>query len=147
MFADLACMLNNVPVLGSMLLVTLHEPGGNFTQSLTFDLFTTYWSLEVAVNLLLTTLIVGKLLYMRHRLRSIGQVDVHQSPYVSLSAMLVESSALFTAFGLAFLISYVRNDNFDGIVLPMCAQVQVRPSHIICCLALIFLSLSPSHHC
>lgn len=108
--------------MGSLVLAQIHVADGSF--ALTFNAFTAYWSIEVATNSLLTTLIVGKLMYMRYRLRQ--ALGAQQSnPYLTISAMVIESSLLFTVIGIAFIISYARSSPFQNILLTVAGQVQV----------------------
>jgi hypothetical protein len=95
----------------------------SFYRSIAFDAFTAFWSIEVAANLLLTLLIVGKLMYMRHRMRKVFSAS-QTSPYASVSAMLIESSTLFTVVGLAYIIVSHVAPAYESIPLSL-SQVTV----------------------
>ncbi|KAJ7153215.1 hypothetical protein C8R46DRAFT_1357131 [Mycena filopes] len=82
-----------------------------------------YWSLSISLNIILTFAIAGRIWYVRLRTqRSLG--FQHSGQYVSVSAMLVESAALYATWGLVFLICYARNTPLQNILLPPLGQVQ-----------------------
>lgn len=94
-----------------------------------------YWTLSISLNIILTLMIVARLAYQKRRLtKAMG--NSHGQIYVSISAMLVESAAIYSICGLIYLIAYARNDPFNYVVLPPQGQLQVRrldpPSVIIC---------------
>ncbi|KAF8502521.1 hypothetical protein JB92DRAFT_3145924 [Gautieria morchelliformis] len=63
-----------------------------------------FFSLSVGLNVVLTTLIVGRLLAYRRRLdRSLGYQ--HTRPYVTIMAIVIESAALYTCVGIAQVVS------------------------------------------
>jgi len=47
------------------------------------------------------------------------------SNYISLVSMLVESAALYSAWALAFLITFARESAIQNLLLPALGQVQV----------------------
>jgi hypothetical protein len=111
-------------VISILLLIQLNAPGGSRWHSISFNLFTTFWGLEIGTNLLLTVLIVGKLMYRRRQLRKVmGATST--ATYVTISAMIVESALLYSAAGLAFVISYASHSSFQNIMLPLSGQIQV----------------------
>lgn len=48
------------------------------------------------------------------------------SEYISITSMMVESAALYTANGLIFLVSYAVNSPIQNLALPVLGQTQVR---------------------
>jgi hypothetical protein len=117
--------------MSSLLLAQIRTPGNNVWQSVNVNFFITFWAIEIATTILLTSFIVGRLLFMRYRLRKI-MGPKQQSPYLSITAMLVESALLFSICGIAFLISYAYNDPFQNIVLNVTGQVQVGDFLLLC---------------
>ncbi|KAG6872025.1 hypothetical protein C0995_013807 [Termitomyces sp. Mi166 len=69
---------------------------------------TIYFSLSVGLNILLTILIVGRILYCARRAASINQFKLPKR-YISISAMIVESAALSAVTGLALIITLHTN--------------------------------------
>jgi len=118
-------------IVGTMLLIQIGTPGDNVWQSFSVNLFTTFWAAELSTTMFITTLIVARLLYMRHRLRSIMGPN-HDSPYLSIAAMLVESGLMYSIGGLTFVISYTINSAFQNMVLNAVGQIQsIAPTLII----------------
>ncbi|EIN04127.1 hypothetical protein PUNSTDRAFT_76736 [Punctularia strigosozonata HHB-11173 SS5] len=118
-------------VMSCLLLSQIAEPGDNIWKQLSVKFALTYWCISIGATLLLTTLIVVRLLYMRYKLRKVMGPH-HRSPYLSISTILVESAFLYCAVGLAFIITYARNDPAQNIFLPVLGQVQsIAPLLII----------------
>lgn len=100
----------------------LTQPGKNLWTTFSFAL--PYWSLSISLNIIATGLIVGRLLLVRHRVRS-ALGEAHSRQYTSVAAMLIESAALDSIIGLIFIISYARNSNVQNLFLPALGQVEV----------------------
>lgn len=81
-----------------------------------------HFSIAVGFNILVTGAIVSKLLLMRRRIRG---ALAGSSPYLSISAMLVESAALYSTFGAAFLVSMALQSPAQNLILPVLGQVAV----------------------
>jgi hypothetical protein len=81
--------------------------------------------MSIGLNILMTLGIAGRMLYLR---RSI--VDVlgpqHAKLYTGIAAMFVESGAVYSIWGLIFIICYARNSNVQNIVLGILDQAVVR---------------------
>jgi len=105
------------------LLVAMTKPGASFWSQIVVKFSIAYWSLSISLNIILTLLISGRLLFVRHRIEtSLG--THHAQMYSSLVALLVESAALYSVTGLIFIISYARNSPFQNLVLPALGQIQ-----------------------
>ncbi|KAH8101397.1 hypothetical protein BXZ70DRAFT_891760 [Cristinia sonorae] len=118
-------------ILSCFLLNSLIEPGSNLWQHSNVNLSLAYWSTTIATNVILTIFIVGKLVRMRMEMRRVMGNNFHV-PYLSISAMLVESAGLYTAFGLAFLIPYAQNLTINIVFFSMLRQIQyIAPLLII----------------
>src|SRR2546421_9385621 len=64
-----------------------------------------YYAMSLALNILITLLIVLRLMVYRHRIvRAMGKAQGSQ--YTSLAAMIVESAAIYSTFALLFLIPF-----------------------------------------
>jgi hypothetical protein len=88
------------------------QPGANFFVGHAVDFGVPYLSLTIGLNIIVTTLICGRLMHLR---REIGKVlgPSHAKMYTSIIAILVESAALFTAFGIAYVIIYARKSQSE----------------------------------
>ncbi|TCD68582.1 hypothetical protein EIP91_010371 [Steccherinum ochraceum] len=112
-------------------IASIVEPGSNLWQHSSINLSLAYWSTSIATNIVLTILIVGSLVRMRFQMRQVMGHDT-RVPYLSISAMLVESAGLYTAFGIAFLIPYARNLTINLVFFSLLRQVQyISPLLII----------------
>lgn len=108
------------------LLVSIERTGGFWgKEAVKFGI--AYWTLSISLNIIITVLIVARLILRRKRMRS-ALGDEHGHMYTSISAMLIESAALYSVWGLVFLITYAKNSAFNNILLPALGQVQVSYS-------------------
>ena len=102
----------------------MNKPGADLWTNEAVKFSISYWSLSISLNITLTLLISGRLLFIRNRVKM--SLGAHQAKiYTSLAAMLVESAALYSVTGLIFIVSYARNSIFQNIVLPPLGLVQV----------------------
>lgn len=89
------------------------------------DLGTAYWSLSVSQNILVTILICARLFYVRHRITS-ALGSEHGRLYTHICAMLVESAALYSIWGLIVLVAYTKNATAVlNIFVMALSQIQV----------------------
>ena len=75
--------------------------GGNLPVS------TIYFSLSVGLNVILTLLIVGRIIYTA-RMTTANQTKIPKR-YVSIAAMVIESAALSAVTGIALIITLHTN--------------------------------------
>ncbi|KAI0663838.1 hypothetical protein C8Q70DRAFT_953067 [Cubamyces menziesii] len=122
--------------LGStaMSIMTLFQssrPNANLWTKVTIQFSLPYWSISIALNTLLTLLLVSRLLYMSYNARK-ALSDDHGKPYISVAAMLLESAAPYAIVGLIYIITYARNSQVQNLVLPILSQVMcISPEVII----------------
>ncbi|RDB26406.1 hypothetical protein Hypma_006563 [Hypsizygus marmoreus] len=99
------------------LLIGISSPGVGFWSASTARFGIAYWSLTLSLNIILTTLIVGRLWLMRCQMRSLFG-EAYTCTYTSTMAMLIESAAIVTVFHFIFVVSYARNSNVQNLALP-----------------------------
>ncbi|KAF8814369.1 hypothetical protein BYT27DRAFT_7082399 [Phlegmacium glaucopus] len=117
-------------VLSLMLIVEQLKPGILIWSKISVNLGVPYWSISIALNILITLSIAGRLMLIRYQQRNISGLS--NINYLSISAMLVESAALYTTVGLVFLVSYASNSVVQHYTLAALAQVQcISPLLII----------------
>lgn len=117
----------DVSVSSILLLHEVVKPGGTLWVPESVNLALIFWSLSIANNVLLTLSIAGYLLYMRLQIgRILGPNQA--APYITVSAILIESAFLYTAFGLAFLIPLAVDSQVNLIFIQVLPQVQVSAS-------------------
>ncbi|VDC01094.1 unnamed protein product [Peniophora sp. CBMAI 1063] len=95
----------------SMSIVELYivtRPNSSIYQHKSVEHGLIYWSLSVAVNVMVTVLIVTRLLGARRRLTEALGKAARQSGeiYANISAILVESAMLYTVPAIIFLVGY-----------------------------------------
>lgn len=118
-------------IMSCFLLAQLVHPGGTIWQASSVNFALGYWSTSIATSVLLTLLIIARLLYARYRLRNMLS-SAHLAPFLSVSAMLVESAALYTAFALPFIITYAKGNSANFLFLAPLGQIQsIAPLLII----------------
>jgi len=94
-----------------------------------------FHSCSIALNVLATSLIAGKLLYQRHLVRKISQS--HGGPYLSLTAVFAESGAIYSITGLVYIPLYATSSPY---IYPFAALLEaasgIAPALIILRIAL-----------
>ncbi|KAF8909346.1 hypothetical protein CPB84DRAFT_1509098 [Gymnopilus junonius] len=94
-----------------------------------------FHSCSVALNVITTSLIAGRLLYQRQRVKDLG--DGHSQQYLSLMAVFAESGALYSIAGLIYIPLYSRNSNLVFVFAPIVeAASGIAPALIILRMAL-----------
>jgi uncharacterized iron-regulated membrane protein len=82
-----------------------------------------------SVNVLLTLLIAGRLLWMSGRVnRTLGKH--HGKKYTSIAAMLVECALPYSAVGLAFIVSYAVGHPLEEPLVASFSQLVVSSTPI-----------------
>ena len=86
-----------------------------------------FHSCSIALNVLATSLIAGKLLYQRHLVRKISQS--HGGPYLSLTAVFAESGAIYSITGLVYIPLYATSSPYiyPFAALLEAASVSISP--------------------
>jgi hypothetical protein len=105
-------------------------PGITLWSTISINLAIPYWAISIALNIIITACITARLLYMRYQMRKL--IDGSGAEYLSITAMLTESAALYTSNGLIFLVTYAVNSPIQNLALPVLGQTQVR-SFKHCC--------------
>ncbi|TBU51881.1 hypothetical protein BD310DRAFT_890234 [Dichomitus squalens] len=107
------------------------RPTASLWTSTTVQFTVPYFSISIGLNILLTLLLVGRLLYFGYNTRRAIGSD-HLAPYVSIATMLIESAAPYAITGLIFIVTYARNSNVQNLILPVLSQVMcISPELII----------------
>ncbi|TFK55495.1 hypothetical protein OE88DRAFT_626895 [Heliocybe sulcata] len=112
-------------------LTTIQASRSGLLEASTHDFSVPFWSLGMALNLLLTVLLVSRLLYMRHRITTtLG--NEYGETYTSIAAMVVESALPYALVSLVFVILYGMQNTAANLFIPLLAQVEgVAPELII----------------
>lgn len=100
------------------------KPGENLWMKNAINVYIPYWSLGIANNAFMTLLIVFRMLMMR-RMFSGALSSKNLKVYLSISAMLIESAALYSAFGIMYIILFTRNSSIQFPIVGILDQVVV----------------------
>lgn len=110
-------------VMGIMWLlqVTTNSPYFSSTQ---INYTVPYLSLSLALNIIITIVIVLRLLIYRHRISKVLGSG-YGTQYTSIAAMVIESAAIYSAFSVAFLILFLLNNPISETFIEALTQVQI----------------------
>ncbi|KAJ7039589.1 hypothetical protein C8F04DRAFT_996625 [Mycena alexandri] len=84
-------------------------PGGDFFHGVTVNFTVPWLVLTITFNVITTTMITYRLLVISRSMRNVlakERADV----YIGVIAILIESALPFTLLGIAYLITYIRQD-------------------------------------
>lgn len=84
-----------------------------------------YATISLALNIIITIMIVVRLLLYRRRITKILGPG-HGTQYTTIASMLVESAALYAVFALLFLIPFAMGSPITNISLQALSEIQVR---------------------
>ena len=107
-----------------ILMFQLTQPNANIWTHVSISFATPYWSLSIALNIILTSLIVGKILWMRRSV-TMGLGSQHSKQYTSVVAMLIESAALYSITGIVYIICYGINTPAQQLFIVILGEAQV----------------------
>ncbi|KAJ7785853.1 hypothetical protein B0H16DRAFT_1206330, partial [Mycena metata] len=118
----------------SMAILLIYEsaiPGASFFAGDSVSFGVPYFWMTISLNIITTSLICGRLLAVRNRVRSILGEQYCQT-YTGLVAVLLESALPFTVLGIAYVISYARNSPYSFAFLQIWADFcAISPQLII----------------
>lgn len=93
------------------------------TQAIVVNLGVAFHSCSVAINMIATALIAGKLLYQRKLIKDMG--GDHSQEYLSASAIFAESGALYSITGLIYIPLYGLNSPLIYVFAPLLEAASV----------------------
>jgi len=123
-------MLVGCVIVSVLLLIRIAAPHASFFQSLTFSLTTPYCVLTAGLDVTVTSLIIGRLFFLRRGVRDI-LTPKSARMYISVAALLIESAALYTTVGAILFVSYIKKSMVFNVMLPVLGQVQAISSLLI----------------
>lgn len=116
------------------------QPGSSLYSDNTVDWGLARMILTAALNIILAILITGRLLFFRRRLRrALGTSEALAVPYISIAAMVIESSMICAASYLALAIPYALNSHVANIFLPSSFLMPV--CRVVVCLKFFLASV------
>ena len=113
--------------MGTLWTLQSSHPGLSLYSKQPLAYGTSYYAISLGTNIILTVLIVTRLLmYRRTHLAHLPAE--HGRQYLSLATLIVESAALYSAFSIAFLVSYGINSPINQVWLGCAQAAQVNRS-------------------
>ncbi|KAJ7091128.1 hypothetical protein C8R44DRAFT_750620 [Mycena epipterygia] len=99
-------------------------PGINYT--------TPYFAMSLALNILVTLLIVVRLMLHRNRINQTRAMGTnHGAQYTSFAAMIIESAAIYSIFSLLFLVPFTMGHPLSQLFLQALSPVQIMSTLLI----------------
>ncbi|KAJ8489310.1 hypothetical protein ONZ45_g13630 [Pleurotus djamor] len=117
-------------IMGTLWTLQSSQPGLSFYSALPMAYGTSYFTISLGVNVIMTILISVRLFIYRYKLRNtLG--EEHLKNYVSLHIIIVESAALYSVFALLFLITYAINHPTNQVFLSFATVSQQIAGYLI----------------
>jgi len=102
--------------LGAAELYASGSPGGDFFSGLAVTIGLAYYSTSIALNVLVTSLICGRILLHARRLQNTLGRSVTRA-YTGVASIIIESALPYTLSGITFLVSYGSNSQTSTLFL------------------------------
>ncbi|EJD00137.1 uncharacterized protein FOMMEDRAFT_170153 [Fomitiporia mediterranea MF3/22] len=112
------------------LLVFTAAPGATYSTRLVQVFGISNWSLSLALNVIVTILIAGRLLWHRSRVRSVLGHN-HGQIYTDILVISIESAALYAVFELLVLATFVTNNPTESTFFAIEGIIQVIAPNLI----------------
>ena len=84
-----------------------------------------YFWMSLSLNISMTIAICARLLFYRRRITKVLGPN-HGTQYTSVAAMIVESSFIYSAFSLLFLIPFALNNPIQNAFIQLMGEIQVK---------------------
>ncbi|KAL6306350.1 hypothetical protein BKA93DRAFT_729653 [Sparassis latifolia] len=104
--------------LGIAQLYASGVPSGDFFAGVAADLGLAYYATTVGLNVIVTSLICGQILFWARRTRVVLGEDAART-YTGVAAILIESALPYTLCGIALLVSYGLNSEISILFLSL----------------------------
>ena len=112
--------------MGIMTLYKTSRPDSSLFSGITVSFGLPYFTISVALNVLLTIIIAWRLLLHNRELRrATGSSSGISQIYKSIITMLIESSALYATVSICFIIPYSISSYTSAVFLSMLSRVQI----------------------
>ncbi|KZT71133.1 hypothetical protein DAEQUDRAFT_764067 [Daedalea quercina L-15889] len=89
-----------------------------------------YFSMTIALNVIVTILIVCRLLVYRWRVARVMGPN-HTSEYATMTAIIIESAIMYSAFAILFIVPFGIGNSLGNVFLQTVSQVQTASSLLI----------------
>ena len=113
--------------MGIVFIYQTSQPDSSLWNSVAINFGIPYFSLSVALNVLLTCMIVFRLVLHSRNIRdAMGVPGGLTGLYKAIVTMLIESSALYAVNSLLFIGPWGAGSHVADMFLPILAETQVR---------------------
>ena len=111
-------------VFSCLLISQIALPGATLWAPGNLAIVLGFGSTTCATTLLLSGLIVARLIYTRYQLKkAMGRDEL--APYLTVSAMIIESAALYVVTALTFMITYAADSSVSYLIYGFLGQAPV----------------------
>lgn len=111
--------------LGVLWILQSSQPSLSLYSAHSLAFGTSYYSISLSVNILLTILIIVRLLIYRKKVMQILPAE-HTKQYLSIATIIVESASLYSVFALIFLVTYAVGHPVNGVFMVTASASQVQ---------------------
>ncbi|PPR06694.1 hypothetical protein CVT24_013027 [Panaeolus cyanescens] len=111
--------------MGMVTLIEAVSPNQTLWVPISVPFARAYYSLTVAFTIVITGLMVTRILLTRRAFIKATGHKGHGAEYVSIAAMIIESSALYTIWGIIFLGLYIADHPVQYVFLSSLSEVQI----------------------
>lgn len=113
--------------MGIMLIYQTSQPDSSIWNTVAINFGVPYFAISLALNMLLTLLIVMRLaMHSRNIRNAMGAPAGASGLYATIITVLVESCSIYAIASLLFVIPWGLKSHVADIFLPILAEVQVR---------------------
>ncbi|KAI0362158.1 hypothetical protein OH77DRAFT_1441428 [Trametes cingulata] len=118
-------------ILSALTTLQAARPTSSLWANNTLVVSVPYWSISIALSLLLTSLLIIRLMYIRHKIvSSLG--PQYGKDYSSIAAMILESALPYGVVSLIFIVLYGLHNTAENLFIPLLVQVEcISPMLII----------------
>ncbi|KAF9480756.1 hypothetical protein BDN70DRAFT_804686 [Pholiota conissans] len=116
--------------MGFMFIIQNSLPNGSLWADGEIQFALPYFVLSVSMSIIATSIMILRMLLFKRKLQSILGKS-HTSPYTSVSAILVESCALYATFSIIFIVLFAINHPIQYVFLSALANVQIIATLLI----------------
>jgi len=106
------------------------QPGLSLYNALPIAHGTSYHAISLGINIILTILIIIRLLTFRSQILAAHPAE-HGKNYVLITAIIIESAALYSLFAVLFFITYALNNPLNQIILGVASTAQQIATYLI----------------
>ncbi|PCH39110.1 hypothetical protein WOLCODRAFT_167811 [Wolfiporia cocos MD-104 SS10] len=117
--------------LSILVCVQTARPNSSLWANNTFDFYVPYWSISIALNIILTLLLITRLMYVRQKVvPSMG--GQYGKLYTAVATMVLESALPYSVVSIIFIILYGMKVTAENLFIPLLVQVAcIAPEVII----------------